>query len=215
MRARRNSTNQNQRRLIMSRRTNLKTWLVIIASLLIVQYSVGPQAWAGSIVGWGDQVTPTSELAFITAISTGGNHSLALKADGTIVGWGNNAAGQATPLSGNDFVAVSAGDEHNLAIKPDGTIVGWGDNEYGQATPPSGNDFAAVSAGRFHSLAIKGDGTIAGWGRNDYGQAAPPSGNDFVAISAPIAKIQSYAHGFWGKIQKIQKFLLPACPCMS
>jgi hypothetical protein len=63
----------------MFKRTNLKNWLVIIAFLLAVQYSVGPQAWAGSIVGWGEQVTPTSQLACISAVSAGDEHSLAIK----------------------------------------------------------------------------------------------------------------------------------------
>jgi hypothetical protein len=139
----------------MGKQINLKNWLVIITFLLMAQYSVGPQVWAGSVVGWGEQVTPTSELACISAISAGGDHNLALKADGSAVGWGLNDSGQATPPSGNDFVAVSAGDYHSLALKADGSIVGWGLNNHGQATPPSGNDFVAISAGAGHSLAIK------------------------------------------------------------
>jgi hypothetical protein len=118
------------------------------------------------------------------AISAGGDHSLALKADGSIAGWGRNNNGQAVPPSGNGFVAISAGGGHSLALKADGNIVGWGHNYSGQSTPPSGNDFVAVSAGWNHSLALKADGSIAGWGYNFYGQAAPPSGNDFVAVSA-------------------------------
>jgi hypothetical protein len=89
------------------------------------------------------------------AVSAGLFHSLALKADGSIVGCGRDHYGQATPPSGNDFVAISAGENHSLALKADGSIVGWGSNWLGQATPPSGNDFVAVSAGDYHSLAIK------------------------------------------------------------
>jgi len=39
----------------MIKRTNLRNWLVVIVFLLAIQYSVGPQAWAGSVVGWGTQ----------------------------------------------------------------------------------------------------------------------------------------------------------------
>jgi len=100
----------------MFKRTNLKSWLVIIVLLLAVQYSLGPQAWAGSVVGWGYQKigTDTSNSILIAA---GSSFSLALKADGSIVGWGGDGAGQATPPSGNDFVAVSGEWWHGLALK--------------------------------------------------------------------------------------------------
>jgi len=132
-----------------------KSLVLIGIFLLVFQWVMGPQALAGSVVGWGAQVTPTSQLACISAVSAGEWYSLALKADGSIVGWGDNYYGQATPPSGNDFVAVSAGEWHSLALKADGSIIGWGYNDYGQAAPPSGNDFVAVSAGWYHSLAIK------------------------------------------------------------
>jgi hypothetical protein len=118
------------------------------------------------------------------SISGGLEHSLALKADGSIAGWGSNDFGQVAPPSGNGFVAVSAGGWHSLALRADGSIAGWGYNHYGQATPPLGSDFMAISAGRYHSLALKADGSIAGWGENGYGQATPPDGNEFVAIAA-------------------------------
>jgi len=89
------------------------------------------------------------------AIAAGFGYSLALKSDGSIVGWGNNLYGQATPPDGNDFVAIDAGRNHSLALKSDGSIVGWGSNASGKATPPAGNDFVAISAGYNHSLAIK------------------------------------------------------------
>ena len=51
------------------------------------------------------------------AISAGGSHSLALKKDGSIVGWGENYYGQTSPPEGNDFVAIAAGHRQSLAIR--------------------------------------------------------------------------------------------------
>ncbi|MCX5636930.1 MAG: hypothetical protein NTX52_04450, partial [Planctomycetota bacterium] len=91
--------------------------------------------------------------------------------DGSIVGWGENWCGAATPPAGNDFVAIAAGGAtvcflsgacgtigYSLALKSDGSIVGWGDNGYGQASPPDGNDFVSIAAGEYHSLAIREQG---------------------------------------------------------
>jgi hypothetical protein len=103
---------------------------------------------------------------------------------GSIVAWGINGDGQATPPAGNDFVAIAAGGLHSLALKSDGSIVAWGSNGYGQATPPAGNNFIDIAAGWEHSLALKSDGSIVGWGYNYYGQATPPAGNNFIAIAA-------------------------------
>jgi alpha-tubulin suppressor-like RCC1 family protein len=50
---------------------------------------------------------------------------------GSVVGWGNNDYGRATPPSVNDFVAISTRGLHSLALKTDGSIVGWGYNRRG------------------------------------------------------------------------------------
>lgn len=52
-----------------------------------------------------------------TAISVGVFHSLALKSDGSIVGWGRDDYGQASPPAGNNFVAFVAGFFHSLALQ--------------------------------------------------------------------------------------------------
>ena len=82
-------------------------------------------------------------------------HSLALKSDGSLVGWGNNVYGQTNVPAGNDFMAIAAGGFHSLALKSDGSLVGWGYNGYGQTNVPAGDDFMAIAAGGYHSLAIR------------------------------------------------------------
>jgi hypothetical protein len=102
----------------------------------------------------------------------------------SIVAWGCNYEGQASPPAGEDFIAVAAGGGHSLALRTDGSIAGWGLDGDGQASPPAGGGFVAVAAGFRHSLALREDGSIAGWGRDGYGQASPPAGDGFVAIAA-------------------------------
>ncbi|MHC4624342.1 MAG: RCC1 domain-containing protein [Planctomycetota bacterium] len=129
----------------------------------------------GEVVSWGVMKMPDAELSQISKIAAGQAHSVALKSDGGLVGWGLDDYGQATPAAGSDFVAVAAGVKHSLALRSDGRIAGWGWDKYGQATPPDGNDYAAITAGYSHSLALRSDGRIVGWGRDDYGQATPPA----------------------------------------
>ena len=71
------------------------------------------------------------------AIAAGGDHSLALKNDGTVWAWGQNAEASwatappptaATPVqvsSLSGVTAVAAGG-HSLARQDDGTVWAWG-----------------------------------------------------------------------------------------
>ncbi|MGC3960295.1 MAG: DUF5011 domain-containing protein [Verrucomicrobiota bacterium] len=121
-------------------------------------------------------------------LAAGGLYSLALKADGTIFGWGRNDEGQTSiPANATNVVALAAGEFYSLALKADGTVVGWGRNDdYGEITiPASATNLVALAACRYHSLALKADGTVVGWGNNDYGQTTiPTSVTNVVALTA-------------------------------
>jgi alpha-tubulin suppressor-like RCC1 family protein len=116
----------------------------------------------GTVWGWGynwsgqlgngqgtvnSQSTPVqaSGLTSMTAVAAGGNHSLALKSDGTVWTWGNNDQGQlgrttsqpSDPLPAQlanptDVVAIAAGWDFSLALTSDGSIWAWGRNVEGQ-----------------------------------------------------------------------------------
>ena len=96
--------------------------------MLVFIFGIVPQARAGSIIGWGIRIIDGTEPGRKNhiAIAAGGDHSLALKSDGSIVGWGNNYYGQATPPDGNDFITIASGSNYSLALKSEGSIVGWG-----------------------------------------------------------------------------------------
>src|SRR5206468_11946192 len=87
-----------------------------------------------------------------TATAAPDDHSLALKSDGTLVGWGLNDFGQIN-VPGGTYTAIAAGPFHSLALKSDGTLVGWGRNDRGQINVPSGA-YTAIAAGGYHNLAL-------------------------------------------------------------
>ncbi len=74
---------------------------------------------AGSIISWGAIAFDSKVLdaTDFIAISAGSSHTLALKSDGSIVGWGLNWAGLALPPEGNNFIAIAAGHLQSLAIR--------------------------------------------------------------------------------------------------
>jgi len=138
-------------------------------------------------------------------IAAGANHTLALKADGTVVAWGYNDSGQINVPSGLiDVVAIEAKGEKNIALKADGAMVIWGDSSDGQTiVPPGLTNVVAIGAGDAHTLAVKQDGTVVSWGRNNYGQTnVPASLGQSIAVAATGGSYHSLA-------------LLDALPSMS
>jgi alpha-tubulin suppressor-like RCC1 family protein len=93
------------------------------------------------------QVKGPGGVGFLTdvkAIASGVNHTIAVKTDGTVWAWGDNAYGQlgdnattdrTTPVQVSGLtgvVAVTGGRSHSIALKSDGTVWTWGANNTGQ-----------------------------------------------------------------------------------
>lgn len=130
----------------------------------------------GTLWAWGDNSSgqlgiPTSNTA-VTAttptqvgtatnwsvIASGLAHSLALRTDGTLYGWGANSNGQVgngstvnvgTPTQiGNaiTWVTVEAGLQHSVALQKDNTVWTWGRNTEGQLGNGTQTDVTAPAA---------------------------------------------------------------------
>ena len=128
------------------------------------------------------------KIAVRETVSAGKDHTVGLKADGTVVAVGDNDRGQCDVDGWTDIVAVSAGKDHTVGLKADGTVVA---TEYlkeifydGQCDVDGWTDIVAVSAGDSHTVGLKADGTVVAVGDNDHGQCNVDRWTDIVAISA-------------------------------
>ena len=148
---------------------------------------------------WSNRNSPVAVMGAasgVTAIAAGYEHSLALKADGSVWAWGWNnryhQLGDGTGINRNSPVAVmssgvtaiAANGGHSLALKVDGSVWAWGRNGEGQlgngtwshqnspvaVTGAMSSGVTAIAAGVYHSLALKSDGSVWAWGENNGGQ---------------------------------------------
>lgn len=173
-------------------------------------HSIGLRA-EGTVWSWGSNVlgqlgdgstvdrrsparVGATTLTGVTQVSAGHFHSLAVKSDGSVWGWGWNGSGQLgdgttvdrhtpTLVAGlSDVVAVSAGVYHSLAVTSDGAVWAWGWNGFGMLGDSTTTErhlptrvlglsgIVTVTAGALHSAALGSDGVVSGWGWNGFGQ---------------------------------------------
>lgn len=119
-------------------------------------------------------------------VSGGIQHSLIVKADGSLwacghSGWGFTKTTHTTPVKVmGDVASASAGISHSLIVKTDGSLWACGRNnsgELGDGTTISREDpvkimenVASASAGEYRSFIVKTDGSLWACGNNEYGQ---------------------------------------------
>jgi hypothetical protein len=147
-------------------------------------------------------------------VAANAGHDLALKADGTAIGWGNNNYGQAAPpADATNLVAISAGGLFSLGLRADGTVSGWGTNIYGQLDfPVELTNVVAIAAGYNHGLALRADGTVVTWG-SDTNQVVPPGLSNIVAIAAGtthnLALREDGTVVTWGSTMPVLNYIWP------
>ncbi len=111
-----------------------------------------------------DAETPLTDVIEIAA---GSQHVLALKSDGSLWAWGNNAHGQlgnGTQTSAEFAIPVSAGSSN--PGNPGDALTG----------------VASIGAGAWHSLAVMTDGTVLAWGETALGRLG--DGNTGAALGS-------------------------------
>lgn len=176
-------------------------------------------------VGVNSAVNPISSPVQLGSLKTwqqvrgGYTHSIALKKDGTLWGWGNNSYGQladgtrtnrSSPVqagAATNWKIASPGFYHTMAIKKDGTLWAWGSNGFGElglgntigrSSPVqvgSGTNWLTVAASNGLSAAIKTDGTLWTWGASTAGALGNSS------VTPRSSPVQVGALTTWNRIE--------------
>lgn len=98
-----------------------------------------------TVLTWAEQdqlrdanLTPPTNLKDVVAVAGGGAFSLALQADGQVVGWGQNEFGQTDIPDGlRGVAAIAAGTHFAAALTTAGKVAAWGRKNVGQTSVPS------------------------------------------------------------------------------
>lgn len=149
------------------------------------------ETYSGIIVPVPTQVGTDTDWV---AVAAGPDHTMALKANGTLWGWGSNGSGQQgdrtnlevrAPLQvgiESDWAAVTVRGDQTLARKRDGRLFAFGlnlDGQLGDGTFVSKDfptlvnaelDWRDIATGHRHTVALKNDGRLFSWGNNLDGQ---------------------------------------------
>jgi uncharacterized protein (TIGR03437 family) len=147
-------------------------------------------------------------LTGAVAIAAGGEHSLALKSDGTVWAWGFNSTGglgdgsttnssvpvQVSGLTG--VVAIASEKQSSIALKSDGNVWAWGyggDGELGDGSTSNSDvpvevsglsGVSGIAAGGYTGIGLKSGGTVWTWGDNSYGELG--NGSTVANSSVPV-----------------------------
>jgi hypothetical protein len=113
------------------------------------------------------------------AVAAGAYFNLALRNNGTVVGWGDNTYNQTNiPAGLSNVVGIAAGYYHGVAVLANGSVTNWGyytgpmsgidyyasvTNRASCSAPPT-SGVVAVAAGAGQDLALMSNGTVVAWG---------------------------------------------------
>lgn len=138
----------------------------------------------------------------VKSIACGEHHTIMLRSDGTVLGWGDNKYGQLAidPNVPHSFVPsevfnneslqkVYAGWSHSAASTSNGEIFIWGRNSYGQLGSNRDvtfkpekiqnlKDVKDLSLGSEHNLAVTKDSKLYTWGWNEHGNCGTGDTNN-------------------------------------
>src|SRR5215472_13874803 len=104
---------------------------LLLASLTLLSATA---SHGQNVIAWGDNTGHQIEVPLsatnVVAVAGGFHHSLALCADGTVIGWGISGTGAETPppAAATNAMAIAAGYSFSMMLSSNGEVKAWGNN---------------------------------------------------------------------------------------
>ena len=160
----------------------------LLAEALLEEGKLGEAAIVfGKLAGFSDarerSIDIWDKIAVRDTVSAG-DHTVGLRADGTVVAVGRNDLGQCDVGGWTDVVAIAAGYSYTVGLRTDGTVVAVGWNTYDQCDVGGWTDVVAIAVNSYHTVGLRADGTVVAVGSNDYSQCNVLGWTGVVAIAA-------------------------------
>jgi len=177
----------------------------------------------GNGSNYSSQLTPIpiAGVSNVVNVASGDGHTLALRADGTVVAWGYNISGQLgagftstsnnTPIQSmnlTQIVAVAAGYLHSVALDVSGHVWTFGEGGSGQlgnggtssittaAVVTGISSVVAIAAGGNHTIALKSDNTMWTFGDNSQGQLGRTGDPTLPGVVSGLNNVVAIAGGY-------------------
>ena len=179
----------------------------------VVCWGAGAQGQIGNgmTTAMNNMGQPVLGITDAISLSAGANHTCAVRLNGRVVCWGNNAGGQignnttGAPVTSPsevfnlvDAVSIGLGAQHTCAVRKTGGVRCWGTNTNGQIGDGSTTnrlqatdarsitDAVRIAAGTDFTCAARAGGQVVCWGSNTNGQLGSGMGGGANNALAPV-----------------------------
>ena len=158
--------------------------------------------WGSHTAAVGKLIQKPANLERIVSLAGGLTHILGITSKGSVVGWGDNNDGKATPPEGlKNVVAIAANATCSVAATKDGELSWWGSCPEYLTAKESLQNVTAIALTDSNAVAIV-DGSLVIWGmKEDYSDVLE---EDLVIapVDSPILVISAGNDAFLASDQK-------------
>ena len=158
--------------------------------------------WGSHTAAVGQLIEKPADLERIVSLAGGFTHILGITSKGSVVGWGDNSEGKATPPEGlKNVVAIAANATCSVAATKDGELSWWGSCPVVFTAKKLLENVTAIALTDSNAVAIV-DGSLVIWGMKEDQSDVLEQDIVIAPVDSPIAAISAGNDAFLASDQK-------------